>query len=449
MSKRKFSLGRKILGRPAWQILAVLILAIFVISGGRPLERLAGQAAFVPASIVPTYTATDGVCSDRLENGWYVVPTYASLRCERSTILSTETSAPVVMSKGCGLTACSAQGWIECTEFTDKCDVYLKVQTDKPFFGDAVYDLSLCDSARRNCDEETRSVRIQSGQRILVRSISKGQTLSVQVRMDKTLLLIGSLNDARLWKDFASYSLIRYDFVGGGGISTVSAASCVIPSDFRDPQTNMLVSADDKSTTMPDFIAPTSTQAFNYVSLWVPIAPIPTKTPLVTYNNQQAFCLGNQVYTIGKFESQAGCFRHPDRVIGTVACCPGQETPTAVCGTDFAYHQRNSTNAQCTSDVECQPLWTPDYARDKIFSGSCNRQTNTCQYEYKNAACLSNSDCNGGYCQINQYTGDTQCKSAGTVDDLPDNNAEFDWVFWLFIILIIIVALVVVGVVVL
>lgn len=182
-----------------------------------------------------------------------------------------------------------------------------------------------------------------------VMSVNLGQTITFE---DIQPLLNSKI---KVWEASIRYGLNVYD---SGGKWRYNIESCDLGDLSWVEKSRVCIRTDGKACKE---IKKTDRLPFdtwvNYLSDWTPV-PLDISRKIVIWQGSQAYCQVNQIYNLGEFETEAGCYKYPNSIIASVDCCPGMETANSRCSDNFKWEPIETwecqTNADCDEGYKCQ-----------------------------------------------------------------------------------------------
>jgi len=448
LSKKKFNPSRKIFGIKAWQIFIVLILALFVVSGGSPLGKL--QAQFGIGRYVGEI-AGNTLDASKI----YATPAWERLECGADGVVKSQT--PATNSWSCSwVSRCQ---WIkaECTENVKPdagCQINVLVGSEGQNIGNTIYykvipkTSSDLDPSKDALSAGYNTVSAQKGAEQLITTIYNDQ--KVFIWADPGFDLVKKINPYKLF------------YYYGGAKQYWNSQSCSVSgvtSQLQWKISNLCKSDTEGKCKQTNNDVIQFDSWVNFFTNWY-LSPIDGSP---TLNGQQVACSGGAIYKIGEATLwQGNNVRYlTTDVLGyygigqTKECCPGMHAPNKVCDSNWNWVS-DTTPQQCQSTAQCQlgsqipGGWSVDYSdpnQKTQCRGICT--ANKCDYrvDCRTVSCNFDTQCNNGQiCDASSGTcKNSVCVGADCEGDGGGNQT--DWIFIILTIAIIILILIIIYVV--
>jgi len=313
----------------------------------------------------------------------FIMPFFGRIECEPVSHVQQETYDVMYKREGVGWAGWTAFGKCGDNENSPKCD--FKFTVNSKFTGVAKYRFctSATESACASWYDLTGIQDFYSGQEYNVINDAVSGVI-VQVWLECGLFGADCPTGGRIATKYIPYGLNVYD---SGMKVRYNTLSCDLGDLSWEDRYNVCTASDFGVTSegrqVCDRIRESDRLVFdewvNYLTSWVYV-PMDMQNKIVTYSGQQAYCQINQVYSIGSFDTDGGCYKYPANLLGYVDCCPGMTTAGSLCGDDFQWHPIEI--GECSSNTDCTSSYGSDYY--------CDMATHTC---LRNVDCFSDLTC--------------------------------------------------------
>ncbi len=358
---------------------------------------------------------------------YYNVPTFGYYQCGPAG--SPETS-------GFSSISSTGSGFVTCPSPSTGCQVTVAVPTQtyniisSAFTGYRVVT-QICSNGNTGCQAQTitnlNTQIFSSGsgiyqgyytmQPISLNPLSGTTPSSIWIDFQQNTLLSGwhDISGASYTVTYTPFILYKYNIWSSTNSQPITTPAEGCNLGYLDTS-NLLQTI---STNLQNTIGGTQTSSANnqlqpyqtrtFVTQFVPISV--NNNGFETYNNQQAYCSGNMIYSLGTVTTSSGTYNiinlNSNSVLGTVTCCNGDSIPNAVCVNNqwqtTVQSSNGTTNIQCSAFNPCPESTPTEYNNTYLISQSC--VNSMCVSSYSQVQCTNDAACGTGQiCELSNHT---------------------------------------------